>query len=152
MAAVKKNKFSFSAMLQLLRQAFSILTRNDPLRMAGATAFFTSFALPFILIILTQVLSLIINPQKLRKELFTDLGDIMGAASVEQVIDTFVAFRQLADNIWITIGGSVFLLMVATTLLMVIKGSINQLWLIKTERGKGFLKRIGIRLQSMQKN
>ena len=125
-----KLKSSFAHLPMLFKQAYSTLVHNDPLRMAGATAFFTSFALPFILIILTQVLSLIINPLTLRKELFEDLSSVFGAESVGQVINTLIAFRQLADNWFITIVGSLFLLMVATTLLMIVKGSINQLWSI----------------------
>jgi membrane protein len=36
--------------------SLKLLVSNDPLRLAGATAFFATFALPFILIILVQVL------------------------------------------------------------------------------------------------
>jgi membrane protein len=41
--------------LSLLRKSFREFRENDPLRMAGATAFFTTFALPAVLIILIQV-------------------------------------------------------------------------------------------------
>ena len=37
----------------LLKQAFVNLKSNDPIRMAGATAFFTLFALPPIVLILS---------------------------------------------------------------------------------------------------
>ena len=144
-----KLKSSFSHLPMLFKQAYSKLVQNDPLRMAGATAFFTSFALPFILIILTQVLSLIINPLKLRRELYEDLSSVFGAESVGQVVNTLIAFRQLADNWFITIVGSLFLLMVATTLLMIVKGSINQLWRIRVKGGRGFVKRLRTRLQSI---
>ena len=40
----------------LLRRAARELSANDPLRLGAATAFFTSFALPPILIILVQLL------------------------------------------------------------------------------------------------
>lgn len=144
-----KTKFSASHLPQLLRLALLKLVHNDPLRMAGATAFFTSFALPFILIILLQVLGLVFDPYTLRKKLFQDLSSLFGAQSVQQIRSTLIAFRHLADNLFITIFGFLFLLLVSTTLLMVIKGSINQLWRIRVQSKPGFLATLGRRLQSV---
>ncbi len=117
--------------------------------MAGATAFFTSFALPFILILLLQFLGLVFDPRKLRKELFEDLAGIFGTQSMRQVISTLVAFRHLASSWFIAVIGFMFLLMVSTTLLMVIKGSINQLWRIRVHNNQPFLLTLRNRLQSV---
>jgi membrane protein len=148
-AVEQKVRFSLAAVPGLFKQSYVNLVHNDPLRMAGATAFFTSFALPFILMLLTQVLGMIINPLRLRRELFEDLSSVFGRESVRQVVDTLIAFRQLANNIWITLFGFLFLLMVATTLLMVVKASINQLWRIKAEEGRSFVGKLRTRLQSV---
>lgn len=139
----------FTHLPLLLKKAMRKLGHNDPLRMAGATAFFTSFALPFILILLTQFLGLLINPQTIRRQIFTDLSSVFGRQSVEQIVDTLIAFRQLAQNLWITVFGFLFLLMVATTLLMVIKGSINQIWRIKRDEGRSVGKKLRTRMQSI---
>ncbi len=148
--AVRINFTSFLAAVPLLfKRSFRHLSHNDPLRMAGATAFFTSFALPFILLLLIQVLELLINPVKLRHEIFGDLSGIVGRQSTRQVVNTLVAFRRLAQNGLITAFGFVFLLLVATTLLMVIKGSINQLWRIKVVQRQSLGKQLRTRLQSM---
>jgi membrane protein len=144
-----KISFTFSTLSYLLKRTLKILSHNDPLRMAGATAFFTSFALPFILILLTQFMGLIIDPLKIRRELYEDLSGVIGRESMRQVVDTLIAFRQLASNLWITVFGFLFLLMVATTLLMVVKGSINQLWRIKVEEGRGFFQQLRTRLKSV---
>jgi membrane protein len=148
-ASTANTPFSVRQLPRLFKNAFVNLVHNDPLRMAGATAFFTSFALPFILIILLQVLGLVINPRQLRKELFEDLSGIFGPQSVQQVVDTLIAFRHLADNLFITMAGVIFLLLVSTTLLMVIKGSINQLWRIRAEGDRSFFRLLGTRLQSI---
>lgn len=117
--------------------------------MAGATAFFTSFALPFILIILLQVLGLLFDRYTIRRELYQDLTDILGMKSVEQVINTLTAFRRLASNPVITMIGFLFLLLVSTTLLMVIKASINQIWRIRVHSKRRFVTILRIRLQSI---
>ena len=144
-----KVRSSIADLPVLFKRSLSILVHNDPLRMAGATAFFTSFALPFILILLIQFMSLVVDPLKIRRELFQDLSNIIGKEGVITVVDTLVAFRQLAYNVWIAFFGFLFLIMVATTLLMVVKGSINQLWRIKPEAGRSVMNKLGTRLQSI---
>ncbi len=114
-----------------LRNACTLLVKNDPLRLAGATAFFSTFALPPILLIMIQVLSLLFNRRAISRRLFDQLGGIVGADSVHQLVSTLRAFRGLAVNPAIAIGGFVFLIFVATTLFKVIQSSINQLWMIR---------------------
>jgi membrane protein len=133
----------------LCKDAFIELGKNDPLRMAGATAFFTTFALPPILIILIQVLGLVFDPQKISKELFDHLSDIIGPQSTQQVIATLTAFRRMAQNWLVTVGGFIFLLFVATTLFKVIKSSLNQVWKIRVVEGKPIKAALGSRLISI---
>lgn len=133
----------------LLMRAFLKLRHNDPLRMAGATAFFTSFALPFILIILLQVLGLVYDESKAQNELFQTLSEVLGVYTMQQVVNILRAFRHLASNTFVTILGVLFLLLVSTTLLMVIKGSINQLWRIKAVRGIGLRQKLVTRVRSL---
>jgi membrane protein len=124
-------KKKISLLPGILRDAFKDLSKNDPLRMAGATAFFTTFALPPILIILLQLLGLIFDPITIRRQVFRKLSGFIGRQSVHQIVETLIAFRKLAANWLITIGGFIFLLFVATTLFKVIKSSLNQLWRIR---------------------
>ena len=123
---------------RLLHDALRELLRNDPLRMAGATAFFTTFALPPILIIIIQVLSLVFNRRAISRKLFQNLATMVGKEPVHQVVQILVAVRKLAQNWWITIGGFIFLLFVASTLFKVIMSSINQIWGIKMIDTRGF--------------
>jgi membrane protein len=113
--------------------------------MAGATAFFTTFALAPIMVILIQILRWIINPQFVRDELFKSLSGIVGPEAVEQIILVLLAFRQLAHNWYITVGGFVFLVFIATNLFTVIKNSINQIWKIRPVRQQGILKKLRTR-------
>jgi len=123
-------KYIQTILLQF-KAAFKLLVRNDPMRLSGATAFFTTFALPPILRILIQLLSLLFNRRSVSRELFMQLGGIIGRDSVMQLIDTLKAFRGIASNLPIAIGGFIFLLFVATTLFKVIQSSLNQLWMIR---------------------
>lgn len=119
-----------SPVLKPLKQAVQGFSANDPLRMAAATAFFTIFALPPILVIITQVLGLIVNDQIIR-EVFQSLSSVIGKSSTVQITDTLKAIRELASNEYITIVGMVILVFVATNLFKIVKDSINQVWKIK---------------------
>ena len=147
MTTNKKKHFFFS-IAELLRKALKELVKNDPLRMAGATAFFTTFALPPILVIFIQLFKLVLELRLIRAELFKSISEIVGNEAVRQIGDVLQAFRRLAQNWYITIAGFIFLIFVATTLFSVIKRSINQLWKIKPDQEKGILKGMRTRLHS----
>lgn len=117
--------------VKLLIHTFRELKHNDPLRMAAATAFFATFALAPILIILIQILGLVLNPQSISDHLFGHLAEIVGNESVVQIRQTLEGFKKLASKWYITIGGFIFLIFVATTLFTVIRNSLNQLWGIR---------------------
>lgn len=102
--------------LRSLQAAFKALSASDPLRLAGATAFFTTFALPAILIIILSVLRLIFIPRNISRRLFRDLEALVGQETTQDIIHTLRAFRSIAENWLIAIGGFIFLLFVATTL------------------------------------
>lgn len=140
---------SFHRFLYLLKAAFQVLGRNDPLRMAGATAFFTTFALPPILLILIQVLGLVFDARTISTHIFSDLSGIIGRAAVRQLIDTMVAVRRVADNWLVITAGFLFLLFVATTLFKVIKGSLNQLWSIRIVKKRTLGERLRTRWRSI---
>ncbi|MBK6381405.1 MAG: YihY/virulence factor BrkB family protein [Chitinophagaceae bacterium] len=130
-----------------LVNAYRLLVKNDPLRLAGATAFFTSFALPPILMLLIQLLSLLFEQRAVSMGLFTELGSVLGDDGVRQLVDVLRGMRGLAINLPIAIAGFFFLLFVATTLFMVIQSSLNQLWMIE-KTGKVFKGALVTRLKS----
>lgn len=131
-------------LIRLSREALAELLKNDPLRLAGATAFFTTFALPPILVIIIQVLGLVFSRKTIGTQVFGKLRETIGQESVRALIQTLRSFRHLAQNPFITIFGFIFFIFVATTLFKVIKNSLNQLWKIRST-GK---RRIWLNVQS----
>ncbi len=116
--------------------AYKEFKRNDPLRLSGATAFFTTFALPAILIILVQIIGLVFSRESISAKFFLSLTKILGKQSAEQIQGTFWGFKSLATNGFIAAGGFIFLIFVATTLFKIIKDSLNQLWNIRLTENK----------------
>lgn len=115
------------------------LNANDVLRQAGATAFFTSFALPPIVMIIVRTLGLFLDKRTIGARIMAQLRTILGPDSTEAIIKAIRSFRELQHNSWVTAGLSIFLLFVATTLFKVIKNSINQIWKIRKKQNAGIL-------------
>jgi membrane protein len=122
---------------RLLQQAFEDFRKNDPLRMAGATAFFTTFALPAVLLILIQVFGLVLGPRFMSRQLFENLGEVFGRNTAAELHKTLFNVRLLIRHGWAAFFGFLFLIFVATTLLKVVKDSLNQLWNIRTTAHPG---------------
>ncbi|MEO6407034.1 MAG: YihY/virulence factor BrkB family protein [Ferruginibacter sp.] len=125
-----------------------LLRKNDPMRMAGATAFFTTFALPPIVFILAQLFGFLIGPREVGRGLIENLSHNLGADGAQQVRQVIRSIRGFNDNWYVIVFGFIFLLFVATTLFIVIKNSLNQIWQITVRDRPGFLFRLGSRLKS----
>jgi membrane protein len=138
-----------SILLHLMRRSLVELKANDPLRMAGATAFFTTFALPAILIILIQLFGIFVNPSKIRSDLIERLANVLGNTSAMQIKVTLEGFRSLSQNWYVTVIGFMFLMFVATTLFAVIKNSLDQIWGIKIRPHPGMVFNLKNRARSL---
>jgi len=144
-----KNKRSLTTFPLLLRDAFREFQLNDPLRMAAATAFFASFALPPILIILSEVFGFFGDPRTIRHDLFEQLGNVMDKKTVLQVRETLRNIHYLSLSWGMKVGGFIFLLFVASTLFTIIKNSLNQLWKIKLKKRERILSTLLYRAKSI---
>ena len=129
-------KLTFKGLYNIFKLAFKEFKQNEPLRLAGATAFFTTFALPPILIILVQIIGLVFRKEGISNNFFIALTRILGKQGAAQIQVTFKGFTSLAKNGFVAVGGFLFLLFVATTLFKVIKDSMNQLWKVKLRDNK----------------
>lgn len=138
-----------AALFSQMKSSFSLFRLNDPLRMAAATAFFTTFALPPIIIIFTQFFRFWVDPGVLSSELINRLGHILGRGSARQVEGVLEAVSGLNQSWYITVFGFLFLMFVATTLFDVIKNSLEQIWDIRIRPELGILFKIRYRVRSL---
>jgi membrane protein len=123
----------------LLWQAFNLLKTSNPLILASATAFFTTFSLSPILIILINVLSFYFSGKLIVSSLFEKIRNTFGRESSE-LIENIVDNIAISERHWmVTIFGFVFLFFVASTWMKVVNDAINSLWKFKLNQGH-FLK------------
>jgi len=121
----------------LLHRAGRELGQNDPLRLGAATAFFTSCALPPILIILMELLSSLYPTSLVRMMLLGKISSLLGANAGGLVAQIIQNVADPERSRLVTVVGFVFLLFVATTLFTIIQHSLNQLWQIRPRRNTG---------------
>lgn len=131
-----------------LRHSLVLLRKNDPMRMAGATAFFTTFALPPIVFILSQLFGLFIGRGNMGRGLIETISNTLGKEGAEQVRQVVRSIRGFSDSWYVIILGFVFLVFVATTLFGEIKNSLDQIWQISVKEHPGLLFVLSARAKS----
>ncbi len=134
---------------QHVKIAFALFQKNDPLRLAGATAFFANFALPPILLILIRLFGFFVDRRTFATQLFDRLSGILDESSIAQIREILRNIRGADYNWWATIISFVFFIFVATTLFGVIKSSLDQIWSIGINEKTGILFNLKLRGRSM---
>ena len=138
-----------SLLLTSLRQSLALLGKNDPMRMAGATAFFTTFALPPIVFILSQLFGLFVGRGNMGRGLIENISNTVGKEGADQVRQVVRSIRGFDDSWYVIVLGFIFLAFVSTTLFTQIKNSLDQLWQISVKEHPGFLFILSGRVKSL---
>ena len=133
----------------VFKESGKLLAANDPLRMAGATAFFTTFALPPMLMIIVRALGLFFDKRIVGRQILDKVGNVLGNDGREQILSVIKAVRSFRLQPFATVLVFIFLLFVATTLFMVIKDSVNQLWRIRVNKKRHILSILLSRLKAI---
>lgn len=124
---------SVKCILEASHRAVGLLKGNDPLILCSSTAFFATFSLSPIIILLVNLFSVYFKSEEIGYQLFKVLASTFGeetAGDLQNIVGNFMAL----ESDWaITLGSSVFFLFVATTLLTVVKKSIHKLWHIRSQ-------------------
>lgn len=124
---------SFKCIMGAFKKAFGLLERNDPLILCSSTAFFATFSLSPIIILLVNLYSIYFTSDKIGYQMFQALGSTFGTETAKDLEKIVGNFMELESGWLITLGSSLFFLFVATTLLTVVKKSIHKLWHIRSK-------------------
>ena len=144
----KKGGHELAIVVTSFRKSFRLFRENDPLRLAGATAFFTTFALPPIVFILAVTFGFFIGRRAVGRGLLHHLAGTLGEEGAAQVREVIRSIRGFGSSWYIIVFGFLFLVFVATTLFSVIKNSLNQVWMIHLKEKSGIRFLISFRAKS----
>jgi membrane protein len=123
---------SFKCIIRAFKNAFGLLERNDPLILCSSTAFFATFSLSPIIILLVNLYSIYFTSDKIGYQMFQAMAATFGAETAKDLEKIVENFMELESGWLITLGSSIFFLFVATTLLTVVKKAIHKLWRIRS--------------------
>jgi len=116
---------------RIFRKTFVHFGENNPVNMAGTTAYFAIFSMAPILVIIISVFGFFTGDETMRTKLFDELNVLIGQEST-QLLENAIRNYQITENSGIgAIIGVVFFLISATTLFSVMQNSINYIWRIK---------------------
>jgi len=112
----------------VFRDAYVLLRQNNPLILAAATAFFATFSLCPIIVIIVSALNLYFKSGAIRQQLFDKLQETFGGRTTKEIENIVNNFMSFEGGGWATLLGFIFLLFVATTLVSIVRKAIHQLW------------------------
>ncbi len=119
--------------LRIFRKTFVHFGTNNPVNLAGTTAYFAIFSMAPILVIIISVFGFFTGNETMRTKLFEELNVLVGSEST-QLLQNAIQNYQITENSGIgAFIGIVFFLISATTLFSVMQNSINFIWRIKVK-------------------
>jgi membrane protein len=134
------------AILKLVPTSINDLRDKNPLQLASSTAFFSLFAIPPILVILINSLSIFISPAFLNDEIFSQISSILGNSGTEEIKQIFRNFQELPDDLLTSILVFLFLLFIGTNLFFLVQLNINQVWDVPSKSSQKFTSHLRGRL------
>jgi membrane protein len=138
----------FKAIRKILINSIRNYKKDDPVKLAGTTAFFTIFAIAPIFIIITSVLGLLIGQETVSEKVLSEIESLIGqegAGFVETIVDNF---RDTERNIQGTIIGIIIFLVASTTFFTILQNSLNFVWRIQAKPRNNLLKALKDRVLS----
>jgi len=117
----------------ILKKALANFASNNPVGMAGTTAYFAMFSIAPILIIIISVFGIFAGDAAIRGKLFNELSVLIGQDS-SRLLQEAVENYKITENggMGAVIGGAVFLVS-ATTLFSIMQNYINYIWRVKVK-------------------
>jgi membrane protein len=142
-------------MKEKLKQVYVLLDRaarkykkDNPLQLAGTTAFFAVFAMAPLIVIIISVAGILLGQDQIQTKLFEEIHNFLGEQSTQYIRDIVDNFQDTRKSIIGTIVGFVIFIFIATTFFSVLQKSLNSIWRIRAKPKHNILKTLYDRLIS----
>jgi membrane protein len=141
-------KEKFKAVRSILKKSIKEYKKDDPVKLAGSTAYFTIFAIAPIFIIITAILGFFVKEEVITEKIYEELNQLIGTQGTEFVKPVVENFQDTERNIVGTIIGILVFLFASTTFFIILQNSLNYIWRIKAKPKNNLLKALKNRLLS----
>jgi membrane protein len=137
-----------SAVRKIIVRSIKKYKIDDPVKLAGTTAFFTIFAIAPIFIIITSVIGLVMGEDTISDRIYGELESLIGTEGTDFVATIVENFRGTDRNIVGTIIGVFVFLIASTTFFTILQNSLNHIWRVRAKPRSNILKALKDRLLS----
>jgi len=134
-------------MIRFLRNSWTLIRRSakkykedDPVRLAGTTAYFTMFALAPIIIIIVSITGLFIGEETIQEKVFNELRRLLGEQGTQFIRELVNNYATTRKSIIGTMVGLMIFLITSTTFFTVMQKALNFVWRIRVKPSSGILK------------
>lgn len=142
------NKLKKLTLFQILKDSIVDFTSGESMNLAAATAFYTIFSLPAMLIIVLNIGAAFLSQSEIKDELLVQVEALAGEDSRETLEGVMDNYAVNPEGTIPNVVAILILAFSATTVFISLQNAINHIWHIRAKPEKGFLKFIVNRLLS----
>jgi membrane protein len=127
--------------LTLLKKSFKKYVKDDPIRLAGTTAFFLVIAIAPITIMITTIAGTLISKSTIQEKVIMEAEDSFGKQGKDFILNVIKNAEAHQDqSIVRVIIGIMTILILSTTLFSVVQKSINHVWRVRPKPKRKLIK------------
>lgn len=141
-------KTKFKQVFGLLKRSVKKYKQDNPMQLAGTTAFFAIFAMAPLIIIIISVAGILLGEEQTQAKLFAEIDQFIGEQGTQSIRNIVENFQDIRTSIIGTIVGFVMFIFISTTFFSVMQASLNYIWRIRTKPKNNLLRALYDRLIS----
>jgi membrane protein len=127
--------------IKLLKISFKKYVKDDPIRLAGTTAFFLVIAIAPITIMITTIAGTMISKSTIQEKVIMEAEDSFGTQGKDFILNVIENAEMYQDqSIFRIIIGLITILILSTTLFSVVQKSINHIWRVRPKPKRKLMK------------
>lgn len=132
----------------LIKLAGNRYQKDNPVQLAGTTAFFAVFAMAPLIIIIVSLTGIWLGQEEIQTKLFEQINQFLGEQGAHYIQGIVENFQDTRTSITATIVGFVIFIFISTTFFSVLQASLNNIWRIRAKPRNNLLKTLYDRLIS----
>jgi membrane protein len=138
----------FSDLWVVLKKTFAAWWEADPFRQSSIIAYYAIFSIPSLLVIVIALAGLVFGREAVQGRISDQIGTVIDPQAAKGIEEMIASASKKEASIWATIISVITLIVGATGVFAQLQISLNQIWEVKAQPEKAWLKTIKDRLLS----
>jgi membrane protein len=143
-----ESRLRFRTIYELVRDSIRACISGDIVTQGAALSYYTFFAIAPLFVIVLAIAGLAFGPEAAQRELFGQLNQLVGKDGGEAIQALVAAANKPKTGLWATAIASAALALAATTVFVQLQDSLNRIWNVRHQPGRGLQNFIRHRLLS----